>query len=672
MKNQRFSIGFDEKTGFVNSIVGREDPFCADLCHAGADFCVQLPDAQKRRFTQGQNSSEPMTCEAFSHTDTSAEALHRAQGVEMRSSYAFSGEDLVAVFTFRNSVSYPVYFREGDCAFQMPFRDQYLTAKESRERCVHVHVWPGLDSTYIRAERMGVSRHNVGLAFSSGSFSSYSVRRDEGRGRGVFLLNASPFHLLPGEEKTFSYRLFSYADSAEFDRKRLAIPAQAVFDAPDGYAVERGERLRFSVRLGQRAEDAEVTVGGRRVPFTVCGTEICVDIPAATLGERRVVVRYGERSALAVFHVSLPLEELIRRRVRFIVKHQQCLEKDSPLYGAYLIYDNEEKRQFFDYSFFDYNACRERFGMALLLAKWLSAHPDAAVRRSLSLFCDFLLRECVEERDGTVYNNIGKDAGFIRLYNAPWVMELCCELYGATGDSRWAHLCAKIVRFYYSPAHIDENNKKSGADFYPNGIRMHDIRSLLERAADAEEVTKLDGFFRRHAENILKNGVDYPPHEVSFEQTIVTPALTLMLDAYRIFGEEKFLDSASEHLAILERFDGDQPHYRFHGIPIRHWDGFWFGKLHYYGDTFPHYWSVLSGFGYVLYGKICSDETLVRRGMQNLRAASCLFRPDGSATCAHFPAYAIDSVRLQCDDPFANDQDFALYFYLKGKELADS
>jgi hypothetical protein len=318
-------------------------------------------------------------------------------------------------------------------------------------------------------------------------------------------------------------------------------------------------------------------------------------------------------------------------------------------------------------------------GMALTVLKWLQSHEDARVSESLSLFTAFLLRECVDEEKGTCYGNIGKDDRFLRLYNAPWVALYFAELYQLTKDLRWARLLARILRYYYGVG---------GAKFYPNGIRFYTFYKALQNAGMHTEAEQIYRLFDAHIETILKNGTEYPPHEVNFEQTIVTPAASLLLDKYAISGDAFYLHEAEKHLRILRKFDGAQPHYRQNNIPIRFWDDYWFGKCGIYGDVFPHYWSVLSGYAYFFYGALAHNEAFKAIGDGCIRACLCNIREDGSATCAYvFPTHvhgkiqphgfgrheeeAFGALKGEFADPFANDQDFALYFFMKMQELKE-
>lgn len=64
-------------------------------------------------------------------------------------------------------------------------------------------------------------------------------------------------------------------------------------------------------------------------------------------------------------------------------------------------------------------------------------------------------------------------------------------------------------------------------------------------------------------------------------------------------GIQKYLDGAKQQMPALEAFNGNQPSYHLNEIAIRHWDGYWFGKREMWGDTFPHYWSTLTGAAFI-------------------------------------------------------------------------
>ena len=103
-------------------------------------------------------------------------------------------------------------------------------------------------------------------------------------------------------------------------------------------------------------------------------------------------------------------------------------------------------------------------------------------------------------------------------------------------------------------------------------------------------------------------------------------------------------------------------------MAIRHWDGYWFGKRKLLGDTFPHYWSSLSGWAYRAAGQIPQLEAYGRRAEATLRGVLSLFGEDGSASCAMVYPMSVNGQSAHFYDPWANDQDWGLYYAVKYQE----
>ena len=133
---------------------------------------------------------------------------------------------------------------------------------------------------------------------------------------------------------------------------------------------------------------------------------------------------------------------------------------------------------------------------------------------------------------------------------------------------------------------------------------------------------------------------------------------------------------------VLLLFNGRQPDYHLYETAIRHWDGYWFGKRRLYGDTFPHYWSTLTGVECARLAAILKKnsraetigETLqwksyAKRAQDSLRGGLNLFRRDGAASCAYVYPHAVNGVAAGYYDPWANDQDWALYYAYKYREF---
>ena len=93
------------------------------------------------------------------------------------------------------------------------------------------------------------------------------------------------------------------------------------------------------------------------------------------------------------------------------------------------------------------------------------------------------------------------------------------------------------------------------------------------------------------------------------------------------------------------------------------------------GDTFPHYWSVLTGQVYKTYAKILKDTEIDEKGEASIRGCLNLFDEEGFGSCAQSEPGLHHPVRRDTNagpqpvtaPPIpmrANDQDWALYYIL--------
>ena len=64
------------------------------------------------------------------------------------------------------------------------------------------------------------------------------------------------------------------------------------------------------------------------------------------------------------------------------------------------------------------------------------------------------------------------------------------------------------------------------------------------------------------------------------------------------------------------------------------------------------------------YSEISGNNEYKRRAFVGARNNLCLFKADGSASCAHIYPLTVNGIRGEYFDEFANDQDFALYYFI--------
>ena len=660
MKNSCFELEFNESTGQMTSLVLVGDKERANFIKIGKGLCEIHPTPW---YDRGDNkyfkSYENWSFESFEKKGNSAVAVFLRRGVIATQTFTLFDGEIRINTQFKNTNSFPVYFKREDISLYMPFADSYDDSLTCQKIRVHTHMAPFGENSYVRVERMGESEYNIGVVFLRGSTYSYSQEEcNNSDDRGYLIMNIDPFTLTSGQTYEVEVAIFPHKGGADFFNQAKKYKEYIDTQSENGYVLLKGESGKFVLTAHSDVSNARVRCGNKNLDFEIIKNKVVLDLKWETCGEKRIDYEVDGRKGFAYFHVSLPLDELQKRRARFIVKNQQCLDKNSPLYGAYLIYDNEEKRQYFSFEFTDHNANRERMVMALFLAKYIRKSGDKSIEKSLYLFNEFLLRECVDEETGAAFNNIGRDARRKRLYNAPWVFLYFCELYMYDGNERWINLAFKMIQKYY---------ENGGATFYPNGIRFSEIRRAFEKYGNAEMYNALLELFDNHIRELERKGTEYPPHEVNYEQTIVSPAACMMLDKYLLCGDEKYIEEAEKHLRLLLKFNGCQPDYRLNKIPIRYWDNYWFGKLSncVYGDTMPQPSLAHSAHCFYSYGIITQNKKWIDYGLQAFRGGFCLFNSKGEAASSYVYPERVNGAKGQFFDPFANEQDGFLYLAYK-------
>ena len=166
------------------------------------------------------------------------------------------------------------------------------------------------------------------------------------------------------------------------------------------------------------------------------------------------------------------------KRCCFLAEKQQCFDENSRLNGAYIIYDGEEKRHYYSHRD-DHNGGRERLAMGVLMAYWLRRHPDKRLEWSLEQYVNYVYRELYDGNTGTVFNDIGHNLDWDRLYNYPWMAQFQLELYHLKGEEKYLSDVYRTLMQYY---------RKGGIHFYGIGKtvrnatdnKMKDFQELFE------------------------------------------------------------------------------------------------------------------------------------------------------------------------------------------------
>ena len=665
MKNKLFNVCVSEQDGTITSITCEKDDHAMNWCSGiiGWGSVRLLDDNQSidpQTWVQSIGGMKWIPLAATSANDSGSCSVYENGDIRVTVVRTFDEDGyLDERYTLKNLREADLFLEQGDFGIALPFNDIYTCADDCMGNRCNTHVWCAGNTTYVNAVKMGVSDINLGLVLTEGAVASYSLcHADTYNRRGVFVFDCEHLELLPGEEYVWNWKLFWYKDSTEF-HKILSKYRNVIEIKAEKYTVFPGEPIRCCINMN--FEPKELLISFNDVVLTPVKKddgyyiEYIPDTPEQ-FGDNRLTVQADGIHTHAEFYVSETPDELIRKRLYFIAGKQQYKKKNSALHGAYLVYDNRKKYSIFNSVTRDHNACRERMGMALLMCRYLQEHEDRYLRASLDDFVAFLEREFYDTETGEVFDGIGKNRKYIRLYNAPWVVTFLTEMYHLTGDKKYLTYCLKSLKVYY---------EGGGTRFYPNGFSMLlTYNAFIDADMEAEREIVAE-YFRKHVDNIVKNGLSYPKHEVNYEQTIVTPAVTFLSEFALISGDEFYAREAEKHIKALERFNGHQPSCHLNETPIRYWDDFWFGSGRLQGDTFPHYWSCLTARAYMDYYNVSGDTVYKAAAEESIRNCFCLFTEDGEGSCAYVYPYRVNDRKGEFYDDWANDQDFALYFYMK-------
>ncbi|MCI1978449.1 MAG: hypothetical protein LKJ44_01835 [Bifidobacteriaceae bacterium] len=597
----------------------------------------------------------------------------------------WKGDELTTTVILKNFTDKPVLASLKDISISLPLEDRYAESRISETLRCNVQIFCGGTSSYVLARRMGGEPPHLGLILTEGSLEKYSVERNTELGsndRGCFLLHPSAMEVLPGEERRISWVIFPCSSVEDF-YYQAAHRAKFLVAQWSRYILFPSEKSTLTIHPSFRPK--ELKVNGISVDEVSSEDGIFSYTfeadPSSGGGEQVFEVTADEHTCITKIFIAPEFSQLVRNRCLFIADKQQYKGADDHLDGALVAYDTEEQHQYFrggdqrvrDQDS-DYNAGRERVGMGVLLAFYLETlkrekqvdisnlEPNSEefrILRALLQYERFIERELLDVDSGHVYNDMIHDDHPKRLYNAPWFALFYLRLFGVDGQSRWLDIAVRIVRCYY---------EEYGYHVYPIEMPMMQMCAALSEAGRKDEEEEMKSLFLDHASVIAERGVDYPPSEVIFEQASVGSAAFILLQAYILSGDKKYVQAVQEQLKVLNTFNGIQPDYHLNEVAIRHWDDYWFGKRKVYGDTFPHYWSAISGSVFSLYSEIIGDSSYRDRAEKSLRAVIPLFFSDGSASCAYVFPYSVNGMRGEFFDEFANDQDWGLYMLLRDEQ----
>ena len=543
------------------------------------------------------------------------------------------GDDIVETYSFTNTSKRKVTLK--NIGIYTPFNDNYPDAKTCMTQRCNAHINANGRGAWVNALRMnGVGPH-LGLMVTEGEVTNYDVwERGQKKGmsnfRGVLALCPPNMTMKPNQSYRLTWRIFTHQGS-DFNEQLLKRGGTVVRSEKYVYAIGETAKVDFVTSKGTKTISRKITATG--------------DIDIEYKGTHALLLGISGE------------QDLIDKRIRFILDHQQMQEKDDARYGAYMIYDNVgDSILSNDFGRSDLDEGRERVGMGIVLAAYALNHKEndnGNIVPSLERYAKFL-REKLQSEDYCTNSSVSiqrKNRG----YNYAWIADFFFRMSLLTGNRQYALDGYGTLRALY---------RMFGYGFYCIDYPVTIGLEALRKAGMENEYRFLLYDFQQTGDIFVKNGLNFPKFEVNYEQSIVAPAMQFLCELYLATGNRRYLRGAETLLPPLEAFNGSQPNYHQHEIAIRHWDGYWFGKRQTYGDVYPHYWSAITAAAYHYYAKATGKTEYQQRAEQIVRGNLSLFFEDGLATCAFVFPRRVNGEPAHYADAYANDQDWALLFYM--------
>ena len=546
-------------------------------------------------------------------------------------------------YRFTNQGTQPVTLT--DMGIFTPFNDNYPDAKTCVNTRCHAHVWTGGNSAYVYALRMGAYTPHVGLVLTKGSISDYEIwqrgtRKGYSQTRGVIALCPDNMTLKPGKSESVEWKVFTHNGKDDFCHKASRTGCNIL--SAERYLVTPG---------------SNVTVTDYR------GHTESVRIPEDDGFYRHNVSYDKNKNTFVDFYIVKDNDRLIADRLQFILDKQRMEDRADERYGAFMVYDCEGDSIYPNdtpnCNPVDRDEGAERIGMGVFAAKYYLARQadDPRLLSALEDYAQFI-RIKLQTADYKTFSSVDK-TNRNRAYNYVWVAEYDFLMHLITGDTQYARDGYGTLRAMFD---------QFGHGFYAIGIPILLSEKSLKDAGMTGEWQQLSDDYAQQARVFMTNGLNYPPHEVNYEQSIVAPVVQYLAQMYLMTGNHDYLDHLKIQMPVMEAFNGFQPSVNLNDIAIRHWDGYWFGKSEMYGDVFPHYWSTITASALHFYSLCTGDKSLQRRAEKIVDNNLCLFMPDGKASCAYMYPRRVDGQPAKFHDAYANDQDWALAYYLQVKE----
>jgi len=526
-----------------------------------------------------------------------------------------------------------------------PFNDNYPRKPgEMYARRCHAHVWAGGSGAWVCAMRIGGAAPHLGLTVVEGAVSAFelkerALKKDYSNTRGIIALSPPDVTLAPGGRTAVAWKVFAHDGWEDFFRKLVALGG-----------------------IDVRADRYVLTVGGKtRITATTSGGTVSREWTCETAGDHVVEIACadGRQAQVELFGVSDP-EALLLARARYIVARQQVNAPGTPHDGAFVPYDTETGRQERRWEThgkeklaLDHSEGGERMGMGVFLALMAQrGHRDEFLPPLLRYyrFC----RHGLQEADYTSFQTVGPS--HVRAFNYPWFVRFYLEMYALTGERRYLEdVYGTLMRLFRGDIPIPDMLVA-----FPLG----ECLAAFRKAGMTKETDDLLAWGRKYLAPVAGTQDKVRTSEVNIAPEMVSSTINSLLGFAEQTGESLYREAARRWMPLAEAICGRQPTWRAHDIGLHHWDGYWFGKRKCWGDTLPHDWNGDMAVAFRRSAQAFGEKAYAERAVGIADAMLCLFTPDGRGSCACIYPDRVNGEPGRFFDPLANDQDWALVFYL--------
>ena len=661
LSNEKIVVNIDENNGCITSIVNKDDSlmnWVRDNSNWGKIDNFILENVTKK-------SDSLFACYSYA---PDKHYFKKKDNITFTVEKTLINSVYQERYVLTNHTKSEFFINQETFGIHFPFNSVYTRA--GMPVCM-AHVWAGADVCWVVAKKIADTKKRLVIRLTEGSISDYSIYReilggkeDSTNFRGDIVLNPTPCSISAGESVAYTF-IYDFTDKNEID----------YLEEQEGFISVKADYLTqyihhpitVTAKYNGEISTYKILVDDQEQPCVLQNNCIICRYLADTLGEKKFDVYINGKHTYLIANIILPIEEILEKRAYFIVENQQFHKVGSSLDGAYLIYDNQTKTQYYSASFDDYNAGRERIAMGCIVLKQLRTRYDEKLMQSITKHYAFIERELFDTKTAMVYNKEGRNNDWRRIYNDPWFALYFLEWYLLTNEKKYLEYAGKIMVNYYKD---DKNHQDSQLIHIPRFCEYLEKENLL----DLKE--RLISCFMGYIDSQINNSGEIYSEEVCvLSHEPYNNKSIYFSHAYQLKKDEKYLSYANTYKNLSEAYYSYQPDFHMNMISTRYWDDFWFGKYRLYGDTYPHYWSSQTGIMFAEYerafGVDCKAkyETIF---MNNL----CVYTPDGKAFNNYLYPYKIiitDNEQANFLRPkagtyygkkyeiYANDQDWSLY-----------